>query len=71
MSNRQDRTSAQYKRELRIVAVIVTVLTLSGGAMLGYRIDGAEKAQEAQRIKAEKFRMENPDAKPDRLRYVR
>ncbi len=44
MPDRIDRTSKAYKKELAIVAVIVTVLTLVGGAWLGHKISGAERA---------------------------
>ncbi|MEC9441495.1 MAG: hypothetical protein VYE40_10360 [Myxococcota bacterium] len=49
MPKRIDRDSPEYKRELWVVAVVVTVLTLVGGGLLGYKIDSAEKARQAQR----------------------
>lgn len=44
---RIDRDSPEYKRELLIVAIVVTFFTLTGGALLGYKITSAEAAKES------------------------
>ena len=56
---RVDRNSPEYKRELWIVAVVVTVLTLLGGGLLGYKIDSAEKARKAQRESYQKAKQQD------------
>lgn len=46
-ARRIDRDSPEYKRELLIVALLVTFFTLTGGALLGYKITSAEAARES------------------------
>ena len=60
-----DRDSPAYKRELFIVALVVTFLTLTGGALLGYKISSAEEAKESgemqRKLKEERGKVPGPE----------
>lgn len=69
---RLDHDSPAYKRELAAVAVIVTVLTLTGGLWLGSKIASAEERIEQRKQAAEQApETERAPETPARERIVR
>lgn len=60
-----DRNSPAYKKELYICTTIVVVLTLLGGAILGWRISERESQIAEQHAKHKDMR-ENPEKYKDR-----
>lgn len=59
-----DKSDPKYKRELRLYSFIVVFLTLTGGAMLGYKINRNEAAIESGEMKKMVEEDEKKNPKP-------
>ncbi len=59
-----DKSSAKYKRELRLYSFIVVFLTITGGAMLGYKITRNEAAIKSGKMQEMVEENEKKNPKP-------